>query len=89
MLKVWEESFEIIISSSGRVHLLGRVMEPCGGVGSPFEPVVFPCDAYPVNEVVCVCVCFFLQQWLDATEQAEEWQGGVPGRSMGGWGSKS
>lgn len=28
MLKVWEESFEIIISSSGCVHLLGRVVEP-------------------------------------------------------------
>lgn len=37
MLKVWEESFEIIISSGGPVHLLGRVVEPSGSVGSPFE----------------------------------------------------
>ena len=73
MLKVWEESFEIIISSSGCVHLLGRVVEPSGGVGSPFEAVVFPCDADPVNEVVCVFL--FLQQWLDATEQAESGEG--------------
>ena len=54
------------------------------GVGSPFEAVVFPCDADPVNEVVCV---FHTQPRCHRA--GREWRGGVPGGSMGGWGSKS
>lgn len=87
MLNVWGESFEIIISSSGRVHLLGRVVEPSGGVSSPFEAVVFPCDADPVNEVVCVF--FFPPAMVRCHRAGRERRGGVPGRYMGGWGSKS